>query len=340
MGGHEPHCVGIYAGSDIHANQQMFLADWPEQYERMEELGVRVPDKNGDPVVRPIRLFHNGDLAQLSECSGHAGGASSYPSIWREGVHSQHLRKSHLDGSEHSPRVPGCIFSLRSAESTEQHYHANLCDRRPGDLRRRGKHHRGIVNMPLFRVTDPLQFVPSPLHLGMWGGLFTWNAAEALCDVADGSLTLETLDMNSIAELFEEACEDDESSEENEMLAGRELDGSQEVLAADKAALVHLLNRRVSLQQRISLVQCGDTAGLESLAQEEARMLGRQPEVVCDEWEVWQQVGGWKCDCCLLTKFDHEILWSECELCETRVHTFCQVRHSALHRCKALLLSL
>ena len=135
-------------------------------------------------------------------------------------------------------------------------------------------------------------------------------------------------------------CEDDENSEVTKMLAGRELEGSQEELAADKAALVLLLSRRVSLQQPITLVQCGDTAGLESLAQEEARMLGRQPEVVCDEWEVWQQVGGWKCDCCLLTKFDHEILWSECELCETRVHTFCQVRHSALHRCKALSLSL
>ena len=34
-------------------------------------------------------------------------------------------------------------------------------------------------------------------------------------------------------------------------------------------------SRRVSLQQRISLVQCGDTARLESLAQEEARMRGR-----------------------------------------------------------------
>ena len=38
-------------------------------------------------------------------------------------------------------------------------------------------------------------------------------------------------------------------------------------LAADKAALVNLLSRRVSLQQRISLVQCMDTAGLECLAQ-------------------------------------------------------------------------
>ena len=76
----------------------------------------------------------------------------------------------------------------------------------------------------------------------------------------------------------------------------------------NKAHLAKLLSRRVSLQQQISLVQCG----LESLAQEEAGMLGRQPEVVCNQWEVWQQVEGWKCNCCLLAKFDHEILWSQC----------------------------
>ena len=49
--------------------------------------------------------------------------------------------------------------------------------------------------------------------------------------------------------------------------AGGELQGWQDELAADKAALVHLLvrgcpfSRRVSLQQRISLVQCRDQAG-------------------------------------------------------------------------------
>ena len=72
----------------------------------------------------------------------------------------------------------------------------------------------------------------------------------------------------------------------------------------NKAHLAKLLSRRVSLQQQISLVQCG----LESLAQEEAGMLGRQPEVVCNQWEVWHQVKGWKCDCCLPSVANIQIL--------------------------------
>ena len=46
-----------------------------------------------------------------------------------------------------------------------------------------------------------------------------------------------------------------------------------------KAALVNLLSRRVSLQQRISLVQCGDTAGLECLARSLGMMMGSGQDI-------------------------------------------------------------
>ena len=348
VGGHEPHCAGLYAGSDIHANQQMYLGDWPEQVERMEELGVRVVDSVGNLVVKKVKMFYGGDMLWLADVRGQAPASSTYPSLWREDLDSRHLRKSHLDGSEHSPSVPGCVFDLRTGESTMQHYHENLSSKKSGDMGKRGKFHRGVVRHPLFTVKSSLQLVPPSLHIGTWAGLFIWNAADRACAVADGNLT--ELDMDQVLDELGEAWEEnDDDDAEGLRTAGapekvvdatvkknllekakiekqwKEKDMEVIELEVEIKEVSQQVTEKTLLLKRIKLAKAGDMAGLEDQSKAENKAQGKRASRKSAKFGRWKPVDSWTCGCCLLSPYDQNIMWRECDQCNMNIHVFCQL---------------
>ena len=347
VGGHEPHCAGLYAGADIHANQQIYFGDWPEQLDKMEELGVRVVDREGNMVVRKVRIFYGGDMQWLADIKGQASGASTYPSLWREELDSKHLRKSHLDGSEHSPRVPGCVFELRTGESTLRHYHDNLSSRRAGDMNKRGKFHCSVVRQPLFNVKNSLQLVPPSLHIGTWAGLFMWNAGDRLCAVADGNLA--ELDMAAVLEEMEEAREEEDDEEGpvgpvaavetvKDATIDKNLQDKAEIerqwkekdlevitLEMEMKEVALEVAEKESLLKRIKLAQAGEVSGLELQTKAENKAQGKRASRKSAKFGHWKPVDSWACGCCLLSAYDQNILWRECQQCRRNVHVFCQL---------------
>ena len=144
VGGCNPHLFAMFEASDTPSNLLAFQSIYVEQIRRMICFGVEVQLEDGSSKVYEVGLFSSGDKAYLSDQNGHAGGASSYPSLYRL-VTSSHLRKKHLDGSPHTRGNPDCEFLTRTPDSADKDYHENVTDKRPGTTRTRGKYHNSIV---------------------------------------------------------------------------------------------------------------------------------------------------------------------------------------------------
>ena len=149
-----PHMCGMYAGSDVHVNLETFMrsgGDWVAQLETLVRDGLEFED-NDQKLTRKVQLFLCGDMMFQTEICGHQGCASSNPCL-KCRVSSQHLRKGHVDGSEHSPNSPVCreATEARTVASFEDNYLANVRDKKQGgDLRKNGRSHDSIVARSLF----------------------------------------------------------------------------------------------------------------------------------------------------------------------------------------------
>ena len=128
VGGKDPHLFGIFEASDTPENLLTFQSKYREQIGQLVTFGLTVSKEDGSSKVLEVEVILCGDKAFLSDENGHAGGAASFPSIYRL-VTSQHLRKKHLDGSPHNKSNPECQFPERTPEDMAKDYHENLSDR-------------------------------------------------------------------------------------------------------------------------------------------------------------------------------------------------------------------
>jgi hypothetical protein len=214
VGGHDAHLFGMFQASDLPANLLAFQSNYVDQIRRMIAFGVRVTFEDEASKVFEVEVISKGDKAYLSDQNGHAGGAATYPSIYRL-VTSTHLRKSHLDGSSHSRENPACQFPVRTPASIEEDFHENIVDNRSGTVRTRGKHHHSIVGPRLLPLKSQLHNSISSLHIGLAVVLRMVNSIEVYCDIIDGSMT--NIDANAAKTRFAEfEGEDDDKDDEDE----------------------------------------------------------------------------------------------------------------------------
>ena len=374
VGGNDPHMFGMFQAADTPDNLLAFQADYYDQVKRMIAFGLKVSFEDGNTRLFEVEVMNSGDKAYLSDQNGHAGGASSYPSIYRL-VTSAHLRKKHLDGSSHTPENSECVFEDRTPESIDKNYHENVVDTRAGSTRRRGKHHNSIVGPRLLPLVSQLHNSVSSLHIGLAVVLRMIDYIEIECEILDGN---KTEDDKQVAEKrfdrleegvdngTEEECVDEESvegvcdneneegyieenrdcgreglipsnvpNEDDEVMTDviRQNRVRREVLETEWQAKSLEVLEAVSLHKdvseqvqenmlklkRIEHIEAGDKECLEKMAKKASKARHS-----LKSFKNWKPLESWRCDDCLLTGFDRNILWRVCRSCHKNTHLYCQ----------------
>ena len=366
VGGHDAHLFGMFQASDLPANLLAFQSNYVDQIKRMIAFGVKVTFEDEASRVFEVEVISKGDKAYLSDQNGHAGGAATYPSIYRL-VTSTHLRKSHLDGSSHSRENPACQFPERTPASIEEDFHENIVDNRSGTVRTRGKHHHSIVGPRLLPLISQLHNSISSLHIGLAVVLSMVNFIEVDCDIIDGSMT--NSDANAAKTRFSEfEGEDDDKDDEDEepglhdeddqvgLLDGADQDGlldqpgddeqdemltavmrhnkveremleiewqakSIEVLEAEAKhrETSEEISDKLSVLRRVEAIEAGDHQSVVKMAKKLSKA-----RYSLKTFRKWKPMESWRCDDCLLTGYDRDILWKVCKTCHKNTHIYCQ----------------
>ena len=345
IGGRDPHLLGMFEASDTPANLMAFQSMYMQQIRDLIQFGLKVTEEDGEKKVIEVEVFAAGDKAYLSDENGHAGGASSFPSIYRL-VTSKHLRKQHLDGSPHNKSSPLFHFPERTPEGIDRDYHENVNDTRSGDIRKRGKYHNSIVGPRLLPLKSQEHFCVSSLHIGLAVTLDQIDKMEKDCDLIDGTKNVDDLAEleNQFAEmdgLAEDSSDDDEedisfafmeseplsdvinsNKERRSKLEADWQDKSMEVMEmeAREGDISEQIMAKFATLDRIEMVQAGDQLGVEKVAKKESKARHS-----LKSFGNWKPRSSWKCDHCMLTGYDRNIQWQVCISCSKNIHTFCQV---------------
>ena len=329
-----PHMCGMYSATDVHVNLETFMRsgrDWVSQLEALVRCGLEVEDKgSGEKVIMKVQLFLCGDMLFQCEVCGHQGCASTHPCLKCE-VSSQHLRKGHSDGSEHSPNNPVCMAATqpRSVASFENNYLANIMDQRMGgDLRKNGHHHHSIVARSLFPfLQSVLHIPPATLHIGISFGGMAVLRLEIGADIRDGKAR--DSDLVRIADMADPDAEETEGNAEQdgnldrEVLEMRlrkvkldrewaEVTTKVEELHEREEEAAKDVTEREHLAERVRLAAAGKTEELGNLAKSQSKV--RVPSKRFSH-----------CNACILSPFDKKVQWKVCTECNTRCHLLCQL---------------
>ena len=206
VAGHKAHMLGMFKATDSRPNLERWFREqenWAEQLEALQQ-GITITDEEtGEEILVPVKLFVLGDKMFISCFGGHQGSSATYPSFYRL-VPAHHLKNAHRDGSEHSPRIPGCCFPARTPDNMEADYFANLRSSRAGGLRGRGKHH----TLSLVRLLSQSQYVILGLNIDLFMGPLKMKFLQLVRDVKDGNAPRSAL--NKVSDLMMD--EEDETA--------------------------------------------------------------------------------------------------------------------------------
>ena len=345
VAGHKAHMLGMFKATDNRPNLERWFREqenWAEQLEALQQ-GITITDEEtGEETLIPVKLFVLGDKMFISCFGGHQGSSATYPSFYRL-VPAHHLKNAHRDGSEHSPRIPGCCFPARTPANMEADYFANLRSSRAGGLRGRGKHHHSMVALSLVRLQSQSQYVVSGLHIGLLMALLKMKFVELACDVKDGNAPRSALSKVSDLMMNEEdetegggEDEDGQAGPEDEPHGAREEQESP-TEAANRAKLLELEGKlsettvkflqleanlaskveevagKKRLLDKFSRAEEGDWATVKQLAKGEAKALGHGQYELKKYQSKWPK--DWRCECCVLTGYDRDVAWVECSSC-------------------------
>ena len=276
---------GIYEASDILENQWAFHARYYEELQTLVSSGVQVLNRNVQ-----ILLFQKGDMKQAFEFLGLGGQSSTFPSRYLL-TKLEHLRNDHSNGQPHGPSY--CkVDELRTMANISEQYFKNKKDN-PHDLRVNAKNYQSVINKPLIPLNSPLMSVPNILH---------YKLALVLEGHTQIVKTLRS-DQGNTSLIIEE-------KEEEQSLQLQELEN----LKSDESALVNKINEKNILLKR--LLVSTKIKDLELIARSDKK--STRPDPKFKRWTF-----PWSCTHCLLTKYDSNILWSQCDKCLKYFHPYC-----------------
>ena len=276
---------GIYEASDILENQWAFHARYYEELQTLVSSGVQVQNRNVQ-----ILLFQKGDMKQAFEFLGLGGQSSTFPSRYSL-TKLEHLRNDHSNGQPHGPSYCN-VDELRTMETISEQYFKNKKDN-PHDLRVNAKNYQSVINKPLIPLVSPLMSVPNILHYKLALVLegHTQIVKKLRSDQGNTSLIVE-------------------EKEEQQSLQLQEL----EKLKSDESALVNkIIEKNILLKRLLAHTKKKD---LEVIARSEKNLT--RPDPKFKRWTF-----PWSCTHCLLTKYDSNILWSQCDKCLKYFHPYC-----------------
>ena len=97
---------------------------------------------------------------------------------------------------------------------------------------------------------------------------------------------------------------------------------SLDVLAAEtthKEASEEISEKQMTLK-RIESIEVGDRQMVDKLAKKASKA-----RYSLKTFKKWKPMDSWRCDDCLLSGFDRNILWRVCNTCNKNTHIYCQV---------------
>ncbi len=202
----------------------------------------------------------------------------------------EHLRNDR-NGQPHGPSY--CkVEELRTMANIREQYYKNKKDN-PHDLRVNAKNYQSVINKPLIPLVSPLMSVPNILHYKL--ALVLEGHTQILKKLRS--------DQGNTSSIVEE-------KEEQQRLQLQEL----EKLKSDEFALVNKITEKNILLKR--LLASTKKKDLDVIARSENK--STRPDPKFKRWTF-----PWSCTNCLLTKYDNNILWSQCDECLKYFHPYC-----------------
>ena len=269
---------GIYEASDILENQWLFHARYYEELKELVTSGIQILDRNF-----PIHLFQKGDMKQAFEFLGLGGQCSTFPSRYSL-ENLEHLKNDHCNGQPHGPNY--CqTAELRTMENIEEQYYKNKL-KNPTDLRVNAKHFQSVISKPLIPLKSTLMSVPNILHYKLA------LVMEGHTQIVKILRAYHELDTSHIVE-------------EKQNIRTKHLEDLDE-LKKDESSLTKRILLKITLLKRLKAY--GDKSIMEKIS------------ISCEPKKRLNPLfGRWifpfSCVQCLLTKYDNDINWLQCDTC-------------------------